>query len=95
VNVGGIGGVFHTGLGSSIKKNASPKKNINRIAGRTTLVDESDQKFVEVPGFPTDPSLAVTLNLRLVARENEAKIPPTGKATPLASATLIPPPLQN
>ena len=95
VNVGGIGGVFYTGLGSSIKKNASPKKNINRIAGATTLEDESDQKFVDAPGFPTDPSLAVTLNLRLVARENETPLPSTGNATPLASATLIPPPVQN
>lgn len=95
VNVGGIGGVFYTGLGSSIKKNASPKKNINRIAGATTLEDESDQKFVDAPDFPTDPSLAVTINLRLVARENEIPLPSTGNATPLTRATLIPPPVQN
>ncbi|CAB4040960.1 Hypothetical predicted protein, partial [Paramuricea clavata] len=70
-------------------------KNVEWRAGATTLEDDSDQKFGSGKSFPTDPSLAVTLNLRLVARENEIPLPSTGNATPLANATLIPPPVQN
>ena len=95
VNVGGIGGVFYTGLGSSIKKSESSKKNFEWRAGATTLEDESEQKFGSGKSFPLDPSLEVTLNLRLVARENAIPLPSTGNPTPLTSATLIPPPVQN
>jgi hypothetical protein len=95
VNVGGIGGVFYTGLGSSIKKNVPSKKINSWIAGATTLEDESDQKFGKGKWFPIDQSLEVTLNLRLVARENTIPLPSTGNPTPLTKATLIPPPVQK
>jgi hypothetical protein len=96
VNVGGIGGVkMYTGLGSSINKSGPSKKIVGWIAGATTLEDESDQKIVKVKGFPLDHSLDVTLNLRLVARENAIPLPSTGNSTPLTRATLIPPPVHN
>ena len=91
VNVGGIGGTMF-----SLKKaNEKVKKNKDWRAGATTLEDECDQEFGDGRKFPTDPSLAVTLNLRLVARENEIPLPSTGNPTPLSKATLIPPPVPN
>jgi hypothetical protein len=94
VNVGGIGGITYTGCNGN-KKNASSKKNIEWRAGASTLEGESDQEFGKERGFPTDPSLAVTLNLRLVAREHERPLPSTGNPTSLTRATLIPPPVPN
>jgi hypothetical protein len=94
VNIGGTGGV-NLQLCLGIKKSVKSKKNNEWRAGATTLEDESDQKFRDAPGFPIDPSLAVTLNLRLVAREIEIPLPSTGNPTPLTKATLIPPPVPN
>ena len=64
-------------------------------AGATTLEGVSDQQFIELKSFPSSRSQAVTLNLRLVARENETALPSEGNPTPLANATLIPPPVSN
>ena len=90
VTVGGIGGRnFFLAIPSEKVK----KKDWR--AGATTLEDESDQEFVDARGYPTNPSLAVTLSLRLVARENEIPLPSTGNPTPLLKATLIPPPVPN
>ena len=88
VNVGGVGGVSASSI---VKKATTTKKDF--ILGATTLEGESDQTFGSGKGFPIDPSEAVTLNLRLVARENEIPLPPTGSPTPLTKATLIPPPV--
>ena len=95
VNIGGVGGVTLRGGDSKMGKNASSKKNIKWRAGATTLEDKSDQEFCNAKRFPIDPSSAVILNLRLVARENEIPLPSTGNPTPLANATLIPPPVPN
>ena len=95
VNIGGVGGIYSARFGSSIKLNASSKKNVEWRAGASTLEGKSNQKFGKARGFPIDPSLAVTLNLRLVARENEIPLPSTGDTTPLTRATLIPPPVPN
>ena len=91
VNVGGIGGRNF----SLAKASEKIKKIQDWRAGATTLEDESEQKFGTCRSYPTDPSLAVTLNLRLVARENEIPLPSTGNPTPLSKATLIPPPVPN
>ena len=77
------------------KTAASPQKNIKWRAGATTLEDKSDQKFGRVKLFPIDPSLAMTMNLRLVSRENEIPLPSKGNQIPLTRATLIPPPVPN
>ena len=91
VKIGGIGG-----LNISLKKESEKtRKKKDWRAGATTLEDESDQEFRNVRSYPPDPSLAVTLNLRLVARENEIPLPSTGTPTPLTKATLIPPPVPN
>ena len=91
VNVGGIGGRNI----SLAKASEKVRKNKDWRAGATTLEDESDQEFGTGRWYPTDPLLAVTLNLRLVARENEIPLPSTGNPTPLSKATLIPPPVPN
>ena len=93
VNLGGKGGVAFTAL-SSVQNMTVSKKNVKQWrAGATTLEDDSEQEFGTRYGYPLDPTLAVTLNLRLVAREDEIPTPSTGKCTPLARATLIPPPV--
>ena len=94
VNTGGIGGIYCNGLASFQMKNPSCKKNMEWRAGASTLEGNSDTQFVNVQGFPTNPYEAVTLNLRLVARENETPLPSTGEPTPLTKATLIPPPVR-
>ena len=91
---GGRGGAAPQKL-PSIKKMALSKKNVKWRAGATTLEDDSEQEFGAGDRFPLDPTLAVSLNLRLVARENVIPIPSTGMCTPLARATLIPPPVPN
>ena len=90
VNVGGIGG-----RNISLAKPSEKVKKKDWRAGATTLEDESEQEFGDGRSYPTDPSLAVTLNLRLVARANEIPLPSTGNPTPLSKATLIPPPVPN
>ena len=95
VNVGGIGGASFRNLSSTGKKNSTSKKLVGLTAGATTLEDESNQKFGDGRYFSLDQSLEVTLNLRLVARENEIPLPSTGNPTPLTRATLIPPPVHN
>ena len=90
VSAGGIGGKSITQ-----EESRTAKKNGDWRAGATTLEDESDQKFGVGRKFPTDPSLAAILNLRLVARENVMPLPSTGNPTPLSKATLIPPPVLN
>ena len=95
VNVGGVGGhvVFEERM--STEKIEKKSKKSKYIAGATTLEGESDQKFGSAKSFPIDPSLAVALNLRLVAREDVKPLPSTGNPTPLARATLIPPPVSD
>ena len=95
VNVGGVGGISFTGFDSSNKKNSLSKKNVEWRAGASTLEGDSDQKFGKAKWFPNDPLTAVTLNLRLVAREHDIPLPSTGNPTPLTRATLIPPPVPN
>ena len=95
VNVGGIGGKSFDDLSSTAGKNSTSKKLVGLIAGATTLEDESNQKFGNGSCFCLDQSLEVTLNLRLVARENTVPLPSTGNPTPLTRATLIPPPVHN
>ena len=90
VNVGGIGG-----KDISVAKPSETVKKKDWRAGATTLEGESDQEFSNGRWYPTDPSMAVTLNLRLVARENEIPLPSTGNPTPLSKATLVPPPVSN
>ena len=92
VNLGGRGGVSMKEL-LSIQNMTPSKKNVKWRAGATTLEDESKQEFRNHSGLPLDPTLAVSLNLRLVAREDEIPTTSTGKCTPLARATLIPPPV--
>ncbi|XP_028399128.1 uncharacterized protein LOC114522594 [Dendronephthya gigantea] len=74
---------------------SKPKADGVWRAGATTLEGKSDQKFRKELKFPTDPSRASILNLRLVARENVIPLPSTGNPTPLTRATLIPPPVPN
>ena len=91
VKIGGIGG-RNISLG---KESEKTRKKKDWRAGATTLEDESDQEFGKCRWYPNDSSLAVTLNLRLVAREDEIPLPSTGNPTPLTKATLIPPPVPN
>ena len=91
---GGRGGAAPQSLPST-QNMALSKENVKFRAGATTLEDDSEQEFVNVDRFPLDSTLAVSLNLRLVAREDVKPIPSTGKCTPLARATLIPPPVPN
>ena len=95
VNVGGVGGISFTSFDSSNRRNSLSKKNLEWRAGASTLEGKSDQKFGQGKWFPNDPSIAVTLNLRLVAREHEIPLSSTGNPTPLTRATLIPPPVPN
>ena len=92
VNLGGKGGVSFSSTPASEKRVVSTKDAKWR-AGASALGDESQQKFVMKEVFPLESALAVSLNLRLVAREDVRCLPSTGECTPLARATLIPPPV--
>lgn len=94
VNLGGRGGVSLSAL-PSIEKKVASKKDAKWRAGATTLQDKSKQKFGTGSPFPLDPMREVSLHLRLIAREDEIGLPSTGECTPLAKATLIPPPVPS